>query len=61
VRIVRLEELNFIDDKAGKPAGIHSHIGRRPVAAFGNFDDDLQMPQWTRAGPGARLCVEDGA
>ena len=45
--LVRLPEVNFIDDKAGKPVGIHSHIGRRPIAAFGNSDGDLQMLQWT--------------
>jgi hypothetical protein len=53
--LVRLPEINFIDDKAGKPVGIHMHIGRRPIAAFGNSDGDLQMLQWTTAGPGARL------
>jgi phosphoserine phosphatase len=55
--LVRLPELNFIDDKAGKPVGINSHIGRRPIAAFGNSDGDLQMLQWTAAGSGARLCL----
>jgi len=55
--IVRLPELNFIDDKAGKPLGINSHIGRRPIAAFGNSDGDLQMLQWTTAGNGARLAL----
>ena len=45
--LVRLPELNFIDDKEGKPVGIHAHIGRRPIAAFGNSDGDLQMLQWT--------------
>ena len=53
--LVRLPEINFIDDKAGKPVGIHMHIGRRPIAAFGNSDGDLQMIQWTTAGPGARF------
>jgi len=53
--LVRLPEINFIDDKAGKPVGIHMHIGRRPIAAFGNSDGDLQMIQWTTAGSGARL------
>jgi phosphoglycolate phosphatase-like HAD superfamily hydrolase len=47
--LVRLPELNFIDDKAGKPVGIQQHIGRRPVMAFGNSDGDLQMLQWTTA------------
>jgi hypothetical protein len=53
--LVRLPEINFIDDKAGKPVGIQMHIGRRPIAAFGNSDGDLQMLQWTTAGPGARF------
>ncbi len=53
--LMRLPEIGFIDDKAGKPVGINEHIGRRPVAAFGNSDGDLQMLQWTTAGPGARL------
>jgi phosphoglycolate phosphatase-like HAD superfamily hydrolase len=53
--LMRLPEINFIDDKAGKPVGIHMHVGRRPVAAFGNSDGDLQMIQWTTAGPGARF------
>lgn len=55
--LVRLAELNFIDDKAGKPVGINQHIGRRPIAAFGNSDGDLQMLQWTAAGQGARFCL----
>jgi hypothetical protein len=55
--IVRLPELDFIDDKAGKPVGINKFIGRRPLAAFGNSDGDLEMLQWTAAGPGARLML----
>ncbi len=46
----RLPEVNFIDDKAGKPVGINAAIGRRPIAAFGNSDGDLQMLQWTTLG-----------
>jgi phosphoserine phosphatase len=53
--LVRLPEIDFIDDKAGKPVGINRQIGRRPIAAFGNSDGDLQMLQWTTAGPGARF------
>ena len=53
--LLRLPEINFIDDKAGKPVGINQHIGRRPIAAFGNSDGDLQMLQWTTAGDGARF------
>ena len=55
--LVRLPEINFIDDKVGKPVGINSHIGRRPIAAFGNSDGDLQMLQWTDAGEGLRFCL----
>jgi hypothetical protein len=55
--LVRLPELNFIDDKEGKPVGIHQHIGRRPIAAFGNSDGDLQMLQWTTAGQGPRFAL----
>jgi phosphoserine phosphatase len=53
--IVRLPELFFFDDKEGKPAAIQHYIGRRPIAAFGNSDGDLQMLQWATTGPGASL------
>jgi phosphoserine phosphatase len=53
----RLPEVNVVDDKAGKPVGIHQAIGRRPVIAVGNSDGDLEMLQWTATGPGARLAV----
>ena len=55
--LMRLPELNFIDDKEGKPIGINQHIGRRPIAAFGNSDGDLQMLQYTAAGSGPRFCL----
>ena len=55
--LMRLPEMNFIDDKAGKPVGINSHIGRRPIAAFGNSTGDQQMLEWTQAGSGARLMM----
>jgi len=55
--LMRLPEIDFIDDKAGKPVGINSHIGRRPIAAFGNSDGDLQMLQWTAAGDGPRFML----
>ena len=51
----RLPELNFIDDKEGKPIGINQHIGRRPIMAFGNSDGDFQMLEWTTAGKGLRI------
>ena len=55
--LVRLPEINFIDDKDGKPIAINQHIGRRPIAAFGNSDGDLQMLQWTTAGAGPRFAL----
>jgi hypothetical protein len=55
--LLRLPEMNFIDDKAGKPVGINSHIGRRPVAAFGNSDGDQQMLEWATIGQGMRLAL----
>lgn len=55
--LMKLPELNFFDDKAGKPVAIQTYIGRRPTAAFGNSDGDLQMLQWTCDGSGARLCL----
>jgi hypothetical protein len=55
--IVREPALTFVDDKAGKPVGIELHIGRRPIAAFGNSDGDQQMLQWTASGAGARLML----
>jgi len=53
--IDRLPEIDLIDDKAGRPLGIHRHIGRRPVMAFGNSDGDFQMLEWTTSGKGARF------
>ena len=53
--LMRLPEIDFIDDKAGKPVGINKFIGRRPILAFGNSDGDHQMLQWTAAGSGPRF------
>jgi phosphoserine phosphatase len=53
--LMRLGEVEFVDDKAGKPEGIHRSIGRRPIAAFGNSDGDYEMLRWTTSGTGARL------
>jgi phosphoserine phosphatase len=55
--LFKLAEINFIDDYAGKPVCIQHHIGRRPIAAFGNSDGDLQMLQWTTGGDGARFAL----
>jgi haloacid dehalogenase-like hydrolase len=53
--IFRLPDMNFIDDGAGKPIGINEFIGRRPIAAFGNSDGDLEMLQWTTMSGGVRF------
>ena len=55
--IIKQPAIDFIDDKAGKPVGIHRHIGRRPIFAAGNSDGDLQMLQWTAAGQGPSFCL----
>jgi hypothetical protein len=53
--LLKLPEIDFIDDHAGKPVGIHRFIGRRPVMAFGNSDGDLEMLEYTTGGPGPRF------
>jgi hypothetical protein len=55
--LLRLPEIDFIDDKEGKPVAINKFIGRRPVLAFGNSDGDLQMIQYTAAGASSRLIL----
>jgi phosphoglycolate phosphatase-like HAD superfamily hydrolase len=55
--LARLPAIDLVDDKAGKPVGIHQVIGRRPIAAFGNSDGDYEMLRWTTAGAGRRLGV----
>jgi len=62
--LVRLAELNFNDDKEGKPVAINLHIGRRPIAAFGNSRGDKEMLEYTQGGSGARfelLVLHDDA
>jgi hypothetical protein len=53
--LIRLSAIDFVDDGPGKPVGINSHIGRRPIAAFGNSDGDFQMLQWATLSPGKRF------
>jgi len=55
--LVKLPQVDLVDDKAGKPVAIHKHIGRRPIAAFGNSDGDLEMLQWATAGSGRRFAL----
>jgi haloacid dehalogenase-like hydrolase len=54
--LMKLPQIEFVDDGPGKPVGINRFIGRRPIFAFGNSDGDLQMLQWTAAGGGARFA-----
>jgi phosphoglycolate phosphatase-like HAD superfamily hydrolase len=53
--ILRTPKLAHYDDGPGKPTSIDAVIGKRPILAFGNSDGDLQMLQWTAAGPGKRF------
>jgi len=53
--LVRLPEVDLVNDKAGKPVGIQQMIGRRPIMAFGNSDGDFEMLEWTTTAPGPRL------
>jgi hypothetical protein len=55
--LIRLPEMDFLDDKEEKPVAIHKSVGRRTIAAFGNSDGDLQMLQWTAHGKGRRLML----
>lgn len=55
--LIKLPALDYFDDKENKPIAIQRNVGRRPIAAFGNSDGDLQMLQWTAAGKGPRLCL----
>ncbi|MFH0352590.1 MAG: HAD family hydrolase [Chromatiales bacterium] len=55
--LMKLPAVDLIDDHEGKPVGIQSHIGRRPIVAFGNSDGDLQMLQWTTGGSGKRFAL----
>jgi hypothetical protein len=55
--LMKEPKVEFIDDGPGKPVGINRFIGRRPIMAFGNSDGDLQMLQYTAAGPGPRFCL----
>lgn len=55
--LVKLPEVDLVNDREGKPVGIQTRIGRRPIAAFGNSDGDLPMLQWTMAGSGERFAL----
>jgi phosphoglycolate phosphatase-like HAD superfamily hydrolase len=55
--LTKISEIAVIDDNVEKPCVIQNHIGRRPIASFGNSDGDLEMLQWTSAGTGARFAM----
>jgi phosphoglycolate phosphatase-like HAD superfamily hydrolase len=56
-RLIKLPEIQSIDDGPGKPININWHIGRRPTLAFGNSDGDKQMLEYTASGKGPRLML----
>jgi hypothetical protein len=45
----------FFDDGPTKPVNIDRTIGKKPIAAFGNSDGDLQMLEWTASNSGPNL------
>lgn len=53
--LVKEPKVLLIDDGPGKPVGIETFIGRRPIMAFGNSDGDYEMLRWTTAGDGPRF------
>jgi hypothetical protein len=55
--LVKLPEINFIDDKEGKPVGINQHIGRKPILSAGNVfsGGDIAMLRYCQSHPGATL------
>nr|WP_321450858.1 HAD family hydrolase [uncultured Carboxylicivirga sp.] len=55
--LMRLPEIEFIDDKEGKPVGIYRHIGRKPIFCAGNSDGDLAMMQYTATGNGKNMML----
>ena len=55
--LVKLSEVQFVDDGPGKAVGIQTFLGRRPIAAFGNSDGDLQMLEWAKGGGGVRFAL----
>src|ERR1700680_1829080 len=55
--LIKLLEIDVVNDNVEKPAAIQKHIGRRPIASFGNSDGGLEMLKWTTAGKGARFAL----
>ena len=53
--LIKMPKVFFVDDGPGKPVGINTFIGRRPIFAFGNSDGDKEMLEWTAAGDGLRF------
>jgi phosphoserine phosphatase len=53
--LLKVPEVELVDDGPGKPVGIAQMIGRRPIAAFGNSDGDFEMLEYVTTGGGRRL------
>ena len=45
--LIKTLDYLFVNDKQGKPVGIHQFIGRRPILCCGNSDGDQAMLQYT--------------
>lgn len=56
-KLMKLPEINFIDDKSGKPVGIHQFIGKKPIFTVGNSDGDYEMMQWTNTSAGPHFAM----
>ncbi|MGA9433673.1 MAG: HAD family hydrolase, partial [Roseobacter sp.] len=54
-QVMKLPGIDFVDDKEGKPVGIDSRIGKRPIFAGGNSDGDFAMLEYATAGDGPRF------
>ena len=55
--LIKLLHIDVVNDSVERPAAIQKHVGRRPIASFGNSGGDLEMLQWTTAGKGARFAL----
>jgi phosphoglycolate phosphatase-like HAD superfamily hydrolase len=53
--LLKLPNIESVDEGPGKPVAINKFIGRRPIFAFGNSDGDKEMLEWTAAGDGLRF------
>jgi soluble P-type ATPase len=55
--LLRDPKILYINDKANKVISIEQIIGKRPIMAFGNSDNDIFMLQWTAEGSNKHLAA----